>query len=81
MLYLNDDFDGGELFFTDRDAKTVTVSHLTFQTQVEHFTLADLHVNFDLCPTGPGHHYLAMLERMEAQLSNVCNSNLNPFSN
>lgn len=51
MLYLNDDFDGGELFFTDRDAKTVTVSHLTFKTQVEHFTLADLHMNFDLCPT------------------------------
>ncbi|CDQ58422.1 unnamed protein product [Oncorhynchus mykiss] len=24
VLYLNDDFDGGELFFTDRDAKTVT---------------------------------------------------------
>ncbi|XP_055782265.1 prolyl 3-hydroxylase 3-like [Salvelinus fontinalis] len=24
VLYLNNDFDGGELFFTDRDAKTVT---------------------------------------------------------
>uniref|UniRef100_I3K5G2 procollagen-proline 3-dioxygenase n=1 Tax=Oreochromis niloticus TaxID=8128 RepID=I3K5G2_ORENI len=24
ILYLNDDFDGGELFFTNRDAKTVT---------------------------------------------------------
>uniref|UniRef100_A0AAV2MCC5 procollagen-proline 3-dioxygenase n=1 Tax=Knipowitschia caucasica TaxID=637954 RepID=A0AAV2MCC5_KNICA len=24
ILYLNDNFDGGELFFTDRDAKTVT---------------------------------------------------------
>ncbi|KAI5105936.1 prolyl 3-hydroxylase 3 [Silurus meridionalis] len=24
VLYLNDDFEGGELFFTDRDAKTVT---------------------------------------------------------
>ncbi|XP_049587459.1 prolyl 3-hydroxylase 3 [Syngnathus scovelli] len=24
VLYLNDDFDGGELFFTNRDAKTVT---------------------------------------------------------
>ncbi|XP_029928860.1 prolyl 3-hydroxylase 3 [Myripristis murdjan] len=24
VLYLNDDFDGGELFFTDMDAKTVT---------------------------------------------------------
>ncbi|KAF4088383.1 hypothetical protein AMELA_G00082260 [Ameiurus melas] len=24
ILYLNDDFDGGELFFTDRDAKTIT---------------------------------------------------------
>ncbi|KAM6967805.1 prolyl 3-hydroxylase 3 [Aplochiton taeniatus] len=24
ILYLNEDFDGGELFFTDRDAKTVT---------------------------------------------------------
>ncbi|XP_033837461.1 prolyl 3-hydroxylase 3 [Periophthalmus magnuspinnatus] len=24
VLYLNEDFDGGELFFTDRDAKTVT---------------------------------------------------------
>lgn len=27
ILYLNDNFDGGELFFTNRDAKTVTVSH------------------------------------------------------
>lgn len=26
ILYLNDNFDGGELFFTNRDAKTVTVS-------------------------------------------------------
>ncbi|KAJ0066369.1 hypothetical protein NL108_011162, partial [Boleophthalmus pectinirostris] len=26
VLYLNEDFDGGELFFTDRDAKTVTPS-------------------------------------------------------
>ncbi|KAB5587057.1 hypothetical protein PHYPO_G00008540 [Pangasianodon hypophthalmus] len=24
ILYLNDDFEGGELFFTDRDAKTIT---------------------------------------------------------
>ncbi|MBN3316933.1 GBB protein, partial [Atractosteus spatula] len=24
LLYLNDDFEGGDLFFTDRDAKTVT---------------------------------------------------------
>uniref|UniRef100_G3P603 procollagen-proline 3-dioxygenase n=1 Tax=Gasterosteus aculeatus aculeatus TaxID=481459 RepID=G3P603_GASAC len=24
ILYLNDDFDGGELFFTNRDAKTIT---------------------------------------------------------
>lgn len=28
ILYLNDDFDGGELFFTNRDAKTITVSRL-----------------------------------------------------
>lgn len=27
ILYLNDNFDGGELFFTNRDAKTVTVSY------------------------------------------------------
>lgn len=27
ILYLNDNFSGGELFFTNRDAKTVTVSH------------------------------------------------------
>ncbi|XP_065117233.1 prolyl 3-hydroxylase 3 [Paramisgurnus dabryanus] len=26
VLYLNDDFEGGEFFFTDRDAKTVTAS-------------------------------------------------------
>lgn len=26
ILYLNDDFDGGEFIFTKRDAKTVTVS-------------------------------------------------------
>lgn len=26
ILYLNDNFSGGELFFTNRDAKTVTVS-------------------------------------------------------
>lgn len=25
VLYLNDNFDGGDLFFTSRDAKTVTV--------------------------------------------------------
>lgn len=29
ILYLNDNFDGGELFFTNRDAKTVTVSHFS----------------------------------------------------
>lgn len=29
VLYLNDNFDGGDLFFTSRDAKTVTVSPLT----------------------------------------------------
>lgn len=32
ILYLNDNFDGGELFFTNRDAKTVTVS--PFSTSV-----------------------------------------------
>ncbi|XP_029115991.1 prolyl 3-hydroxylase 3 isoform X2 [Scleropages formosus] len=26
LLYLNDDFEGGDLFFTDRDAKTVTAT-------------------------------------------------------
>ncbi|XP_064165622.1 prolyl 3-hydroxylase 3 [Anguilla rostrata] len=26
VLYLNDDFEGGDLFFTDRDAKTVTAT-------------------------------------------------------
>lgn len=34
VLYLNDDFDGGELFFTDMDAKTVTVSCFLPQTVV-----------------------------------------------
>lgn len=33
ILYLNDNFSGGELFFTNRDAKTVTVSCL-FQPKV-----------------------------------------------
>lgn len=33
ILYLNDNFSGGELFFTNRDAKTVTVSHF-FQPKV-----------------------------------------------
>lgn len=33
ILYLNDNFSGGELFFTNRDAKTVTVSHF-FQPEV-----------------------------------------------
>lgn len=37
ILYLNDDFDGGELFFTNRDAKTVTVSH--FNLVITIFTL------------------------------------------
>lgn len=27
ILYLNDNFGGGALFFTNRDAKTVTVSY------------------------------------------------------
>lgn len=39
ILYLNDNFDGGELFFTNRDAKTVTVSHLV---PLRFFQLCDL---------------------------------------
>lgn len=27
VLYLNDNFEGGDLFFTSQDAKKVTVSH------------------------------------------------------
>lgn len=30
ILYLNDDFDGGDFFFTELDAKTVTVSSTFF---------------------------------------------------
>lgn len=39
ILYLNDNFSGGELFFTNRDAKTVTVSHF-FQPKVTSISLS-----------------------------------------
>lgn len=32
LLYLNGDFDGGEFIFTEMDAKTVTVRHLTLSS-------------------------------------------------
>ncbi len=47
VLYLNDDFDGGEFFFADRDAKKVTVRlnfpytlnvFLSFRSMFIHFS-------------------------------------------
>lgn len=43
ILYLNDDFGGGELFFTNRDAKTVTVS-CSFQPWCHFATLLPIFI-------------------------------------
>lgn len=46
ILYLNDDFSGGELFFTKRDAKTVTVSYLLIFMYLRSFLGGSVNIGY-----------------------------------